>query len=56
MPNTGIDQAVEQINKEVDEHDDAGNKKQAATDDGIISTEDRIDHPLADARRENIDL
>src|SRR5688572_14731804 len=50
VPDARVDEAVEKVDGEVHQHDDAGDDQQAPLDHRIIAAEDGIDHPFADPR------
>src|SRR5262245_26291099 len=49
MANPRIDQAVEKIDHQIDDNDDARDQHDAALEGGIVAPPDRFDQPLPDA-------
>ena len=49
-PDPRVEDAVGEVDEQVDEDDDDGDEEDAALDDGVVARLDRVDQPGADAR------
>src|SRR5690606_28409572 len=49
VPDARVDEAVEKVDDQVDDHDHARDQQQPALHSRIVAAEDGIDHPLADS-------
>src|SRR5262245_39655842 len=50
MADPRVDDAVEHVDQQIEEDDNAGNQQDAALKCGIVAPADRFDEPVADAR------
>ena len=52
MPDARVDQAIGEIDHEIDGHHDHSDQQDAALQDRIVAAIDRLDQPFADAGQE----